>query len=132
MKEPVWIRREECLVLFEMMVQRYGGVAAVRDSEQLEAALSQPRKRFASGVTGLPQLAACYTVEWVRNRPFASGNLGFAFILAATFLASNGLVFSGNELAMVETVLELAQGQQSEAEFAHYLRCNTHPIQPER
>jgi death-on-curing protein len=132
MNEPCWISREECLVLHEMMLLRYGGVAGVRDSAVLDAALARPKERFAAGVAGLPELAASYAVGIARNRPFASGNLGTAVIVASTFLGVNGLLFTGKELPLVETVLNLAQGQESEAEFAHYLRCNCDPIEADR
>jgi len=132
MKEPCWISREDCLVLHEMMLLRYGGVAGVRDSAVLQAVLARPKERFTASGESLAQLAACYAAGVALNRPFASGNLATAFVIATTFLNSNGLVFAGRELPVVETILDLGQGHQSEAEFAHYLRCNCEPIQPHR
>ena len=43
-KEPRWISREECLVLHEMMLLRYGGVAGVRDATLLDAAVARPKE----------------------------------------------------------------------------------------
>jgi death on curing protein len=123
-KEHRWIGPEECLVLHEMMLLRYGGVAGVRDSALLEAAAARPRERFVAGLGGLADLAACYAAGIVLSRPFASGNLASAFIIATTFLGANGLRFTGKEELAVEMMLELARGEQSEAQFARYLRCN--------
>ncbi len=128
MNEPCWISREECLVLHEMMLLRYGGVVGVRDSAVLDAVVARPRERFAAGVRGLPELAACYAAGIFTDRPFTSGNLASGLLIATTFLGVNGLLFTGKELPLVETVLDLAQGKQSEAEFAHYLRCNCDPV----
>ena len=111
-------------MLHEMMLLRYGGVAGVRDAAVFDAAVARPKERFASGTAGLAELAACYAAGIALNRAFVSGNLGSAFIIAATFLGCNGLLFTGNELPLVENMLELAQGQTSEAEFARFLRCN--------
>jgi prophage maintenance system killer protein len=52
----------------------------------------RPKQRFTAGVTGLPELAACYAASIVADRSFASGNLAAAFVLPATFL---GLSQSG-------------------------------------
>ena len=128
MKEPRWISREECLVLHEMMLLRSGGFSGVRDPAVLDAAVGQPKERFASGVAGLTDLAACYAVGFARTRPFVSGNLASAFVIATTFLRVNGLLFTGKELPVVESVLELAAGQESESEFAVYLRCNCRAV----
>ena len=123
-KEPCWISREECLVLHEMLLRRYGGESGLRDPAALDAVAAQPRERWASGKERLPELAACYAVGIAVNCPFASGNLGSAFLIAATFLGVNGLRFRGNELRVVESMVEVWRRQQSEAELAHLLRCN--------
>ena len=64
----------------------------------------------------------------VLTGPFPRRNLASAFVIASTFLASNGLEFTGQDLPMVETARKLAQRQQSEAKFAQYLRCNRDPV----
>ncbi len=128
MKEPRWISREECLVLHEMMVLRYGGFSGVRDPALLDAAVSQPKERFASGLGGLADLAACYAAGMARTRPFVCGNLASAFVIATTFLRVNGLLFTGKELPVVQSMLELAAGQESESGFAVYLRCNCRAV----
>ena len=128
MKDPVWISREECLVLHEMTLLRYGGLSGLRDPALLDAAVARPRERFASGVTGLAELAACYAAGIALARPFLTGNLSSGFIIAATFLRCNGLSFTGLELPVVESMLQLVQGQESESHYARYLRCNSDPL----
>ena len=128
MKEPRWISREECLVLHEMMLLRYGGLPGVRDPALLDAALARPKERFASGVAGLAELAACYATGIALARPFVSGDLASAFVIATTFLRCNGLLFTGRELPVVRTMLELAQAQETESHYALYLRCNCRAV----
>ena len=60
-----------------------------------------------------------------ETRPFVSGTLGSAFVIATTFQRCNGLLFTGKELPVVESVLDLAQGNESESASAHYLRYNS-------
>jgi death on curing protein len=123
-KEPKWISREEALVLHELMLRRFGGFTGVRDSAALDEAIARPGQLFASGMADMPTLAACYATGFALGRPFVSGNLGSAIAIPATFLRCNGLVFTGKEEPLVETMLELARGQCSEAFFARYLQCN--------
>ena len=115
-------------MLHEMMLLRCGGISGVREPALLDAAAARPKERFASGVTGLPALAACYAAGLAQRHPFVSGNLGSAFLIAMTFLRSNGLLFTGKELPLVQSVLNLAQGKESESEFAVYLRCNCRAV----
>ena len=68
--------------------------------------------------------------RWInQNRPFMSRNLAAAFVIPAAFLGCNGLRFRGDAVSMVESILELAQGKETEAEFANYLRCNCDPFE---
>jgi death on curing protein len=132
LNEPHWISREECLVLHEMMLLRYGGVAGVRDSAGLDTVVAGPKERFAAGTGELVELATCYAAGIVLNRPFTSGNLASGFLIAATFLGINRLMFRGKELPVVRRILGLAEGHESEAEFAFYLRCNCRPTEANR
>ena len=72
----------------------------------------------------MAELAACYATGIALARPFVNGSISSAFVIATTFLRCNGLLFTGMELRVVESMLELAQGQESESHFAYYLRCN--------
>jgi death-on-curing protein len=127
MNEPRWINREDCILLHEMVLVRFGGTTGVRDPAQLDTTVAGVKERFAAGVDALGKLAACYCTGIIQNRPFMSGNLAAAFVIPAAFLGCNGLQFRGDAVSMVESILELAQAKTSEAEFAHYLRCNCDP-----
>lgn len=111
-------------MLYEMMSRRYGGRAEVRDLAVLDAVVARPKERYAAGLTGLAELATCYAAGVILNRPFASGNLAIGLLIAATFLGAHGLFFRGKELYLVSSVLDLMRGDETEAEFARYLRCN--------
>jgi death-on-curing protein len=127
MNEPRWISRRDCVIIHEMMLARHGGAAGIRDETALESALAAPRTRFASGRANLGELAACYTSSILTLRPFESGNACTAFLLAATFLRVNGLVFIGHAAYLVEETLALAEGRSSEAYYATFLTCNSQP-----
>jgi len=48
-KEPIWLNREDCVAIHEMMLSQHGGLAGVRDEGVLESVLSKRRKLFAYG-----------------------------------------------------------------------------------
>ena len=125
MKEPVWLDREECLAIHEMMLAQHGGLSGVRDEGMLLSALAKPQNRFAYGETSLPTLAAAYAAGIVRNHPFVDGNKRTGFIVAATFLDVNGWELAATEESVVVNTLAMAAGELDEAGYAAWLKANT-------
>jgi death-on-curing protein len=124
-KEPVWLNREDCLAIHGMMLSQHGGLAGVRDEGLLESALARPKNLFAYGAPTLAKLAASYAAGIILNHPFLDGNKRTGFMLAATFLESNGLAFNATEESVVETTLALAGGKLTEAGYAEWLDKNS-------
>jgi death on curing protein len=124
-KEPVWLNREDCLAIHEMMLSQHGGLAGVRDGGLLESALARPKNLFAHGAPTPAKLAASYAVGIILNHPFLDGNKRTGFMLAATFLESNGLTFDATEESVVATTLALAGGKLTEAGYAEWLDKNS-------
>jgi death-on-curing protein len=125
MKRPVWLDRNDCLAIHEMMLAQHGGLAGVRDEGLLESALAKPRNLFVHGSPTLAELAASYAAGIVHNHPFLDGNKRPGFMLAATFLELNGLVFTASEESVVENTLALAAGKLKEAGYAAWLNANS-------
>jgi death-on-curing protein len=125
MKEPIWLDREDCLAIHEMMLSKHGGLAGVRDEGMLASALAKPRNRFVYERATLPQLAASYAAGIILNHPFLDGNKRTGFMLAATFLELNGTVLSASEEAVVERTVALASGRIKETTYAVWLKNNS-------
>jgi death-on-curing protein len=123
-KEPVWLNREDCLAIHEMMLAQYGGLAGVRDEGLLASALARPMNLFAYGSPTLPEMAASYAAGIILNHPFLDGNKRTGFVLAATFLELNGLKFTATEESVVEKTLGLASGGLSQVQYAKWLHAN--------
>ncbi|WNZ45556.1 type II toxin-antitoxin system death-on-curing family toxin [Leptolyngbya boryana CZ1] len=66
-------------------------------------------------------LAAAYAYGLARNHPFIDGNKRIAFVVAAVFLELNGYSLNAPEEEVVEVVLRLAAGQESQAAIANWL-----------
>ena len=124
MKKPVWLDRNDCVAIHEMMLAQHGGLAGVRDEGLLASALAKPQNLFAYASPSLPELAASYAAGIIRNHPFIDGNKRTGFMLAATFLELNGQVFVATEESVVEKTLALASGELKEAGYAAWLKAN--------
>ncbi len=121
MSEPVWVDMADCLALHEALIERFGGLAGVRDEGLLESALHRPLQLHAYGQPTLFELAAAYAAGIVRNHPFLDGNKRAGFTAAALFLEANGLRFAAAEEEVVGRTLALAAGALDEAGFAAWL-----------
>lgn len=124
MKEPVWLNRIDCLAIHEMMLAQHGGLAGIRDEGLLESALAKPQNLFVYGSPTLPEMAASYVSDIILNHPFLDGNKRTGFMVAATFLELNGLIFSASEESVVEKTLALAAGKLKESSYVSWLKDN--------
>ena len=125
MNEPIWLNREDCLAIHELLLAQHGGLAGVGDEGLLESALFKPRNLFAYGSHTLPELAASYATGILLNHPFVDGNKRTGFMLAATFLEVNGMNFAATEESVVEITLALASGSLKQAAYAEWLKRNS-------
>jgi death-on-curing protein len=125
-KSPVWLEREDCLAIHEMMLSQHGGLAGVRDEGLLASALARPQNRLAyRSSSSLPVLAASYAAGIVLNHPFRDGNKRTAFLVAVTFLELNRMVFIATEESVVERTLGLASGGIKEPKYATWLKSHS-------
>lgn len=125
MKNPRWIRREECLALHDFMINHHGGMHGIRDEGLLESALGKPQNQFAYGNPTLVDLAASYASEVVKNHPFLDGNKRTGFMLGVGFLELNGWRFHAPEAEAAIRTLALAAGEMTESAYAAWLESNS-------
>jgi death-on-curing protein len=121
MNEPVWISREVILATQEELLERFGGLAGIRDETLLESALHRPQHLLAYGKPTLFELAAAYAAGIVKNHPFLDGNKRAGFMAAYIFLGANGCDLETPEEEVVLRTLALAAGAIGEAENAAWL-----------
>ncbi len=130
MKEPLWLNREDCLGIHEMMLSQHGGLSGVRDEGLLLSAIAKPQNHFAYGSESFPEMAASYAAGIVLNHPFLDGNKRTGFMTAVTFLDLNGIDFTASEESSVQSTVALASGELTETGYAEWLKANCHPRQP--
>lgn len=127
MKEPHWLGENSVRLLHGLVVEVYGGDAALRDDRRLTAALARPRHQFAYGDSTLTKLAATYAGGIIQGHPFVDGNKRTGFMAAAAFLELNGRSLEAPEVEVVLQTLGLAAGEVSEAQYADWLEKSTRP-----
>jgi death on curing protein len=122
-KEPVWLNREDCLTIQEMMLAQHGGMAG---SEMRVWCYRHSRNHsiFAYSSPTLAGMAASYASAIIINHPFLDGNQRTGFMLAVTFLERNGMEFVATEESVVEMTLGLASGKLKQAAHAEWLSGN--------
>lgn len=127
MTRPVWVEEAVVLALHEEHLAEHGGAVGMRDGGLLQSALARPQHLAAYGKPDIAALAAAYGYGIVRNHPFIDGNKRTAFTVTELFLVLNGYELMADDPACVVTMLRLAEGSLSEAEFADWLRTNLTP-----
>ena len=128
MTQPRWLSRTVLLLLHAEGLAEHGGLAGLRDEGMLDSALNRAPNRFSfGGEADLCALAAAYAFGIARNHPFADGNKRAAFMAAATFLETNGLILDAAEGEAIAAMLDLAAGDLPEEGFAAWLRDSTRP-----
>lgn len=124
MNEPAWITREVVLATQEALLERFGGLAGLREEGLLASALDRPKNLHAYGRPSLFDLAASYASGIVKNHPFLDGNKRAGFMAAYIFLGANGLSFQAPEEEVVERTLALAAGAITEADYSAWLKAS--------
>lgn len=129
-----WITKRALIILHDESLATHGGASGIRDEGLLDSALARPQNLVAySESNQAPDagaLAAAYGAGLAQNHPFVDGNKRAAFLAVGLFLYKNGhrLVVSQAEATM--TVLGVAAGDITEAEFAQWLRDHLSPMKP--
>lgn len=132
MSEPIWIDERQAVAINEQLVATFGGLGAgVRDPGVLRAALARPLNawHYEEPRPSLHRLAAAYAFGIARGHVFADGNKRAAYVVAVTFLELNGVACHPPQPEIVETMVRLAEGTMSEADFAAWLARNTSSAQ---
>ncbi len=123
----VWLDPKVLAAVHEEQLAEHGGAPGLRDAGLFASALARPQQLAAYGDPDAAALAAAYGFGLVRNHPFADGNKRTAFVAVELFLALNGLALGADDADCVLTVIALAAGDLSEAEFAAWIRQHLRP-----
>jgi death-on-curing protein len=123
-----WITRDIAMAAHTQSLSDHGGSPGVRDESLLESALARPQNLSACGEPTVYSLAAALAYGLPKNHPFIDGNKRTAFLCGYTFLGLNGAELDADEAEAAAIMVDLAAGEVTEEEFAHWLRVLSVPI----
>jgi death-on-curing protein len=122
----VWSHPEVLIAVHEAHLSEHGGPAGTRDAGLLDSALSRPQNLALYGMSNaspahVTDLAAAYGAGIARNHPFVDGSKRTAFVATELFLVLNGWQLTAGDADSVLTMLAVAAGDITEADFAAWL-----------
>ncbi len=104
------------------LIQRYGGLAGVRDENALRSAIARPENLAAyGGLTSPSELGAALAWAILRNHPFADSNKRAVFAGLTMFLELNGYDLTCSQVEETAMVLQAASGEISEQEWTAWV-----------
>ncbi|NEJ70776.1 type II toxin-antitoxin system death-on-curing family toxin [Rhizobium phaseoli] len=116
--------------LQKMQIERFGGLAGLRDEGALESALGRPRHKAHYGCDDVIELAAAYLFGLARNRAFIDGNKRIAVVTAGVFLLENGYEIETTDANLYAFDLAVAAGEIDEEGATRFLRDFSVPLNP--
>lgn len=122
MSRWLWLSQAVIVAVHDAQLATHGGGAGVRDKNLLESALARPENLAAYGHPDVSDLAAAYGFGISRNHAFIDGNKRTGFVAAEMFLILNGYQLTADDTSSALTMLKVAAGDISEAEFAAWIR----------
>lgn len=123
-----WIDRAALVLLHDESLAEHGGRAGMRDAGLLDSALARPLNLTAYGQPDFADLAASYAFGLAQNHAFVDGNKRAAFLAVGLFLYLNGYRLRTTQADATITMLGLAAGDISEADFAAWLRRHAQAV----
>ena len=113
-----------------MQIERFGGLAGLRDEGTLEFALGRPMNKAHYGCDDVIELAAAYLFGLARNHAFVDGTKRIAIVTAGVFLLENGYEIETTDANLYAFVLAVAAGEIDEGGAARFLRDFSVPLSP--
>lgn len=126
MNDPLFLDLGEILRLHTSLIERYGGIAGVRDPGLLQSAIAMPQSAFGGQYlhADLFEMAAAYLFHIVKNHPFLDGNKRAGAAAAIVFLAMNDVQVEADEDALVAITLAVATGEADKPAAAAFFRAH--------
>jgi death-on-curing protein len=118
-----FLSKAQVLRVHQRLIERFGGIAGLRDEAALDSALMRPQATFEGEdlyATPADKAAAMFH-SLVVNHPFGDGNKRTAALCAELFLLVNGFELVASDDELEEITMSTARGEREAAEVAIWL-----------
>ena len=124
METPIFLTLDETIILHDLQLEHFGGLAGIRDMGLLESALAMPQAGFGDhfGHVDLYEMAAAYVFHLVKNHAFLDGNKRIGFHAAYVFMRLNGVELHLSQEFAYDLVIATAEGRANKTEIAEAFR----------
>ena len=124
---PQFLTLHDVLESHAEQIATYGGSDGIRDIDLLLSALAQPEATFDGQYlhVDLFEMAAAYMFHILQNHAFVDGNKRVGLEAALLFLEINAHSIETTDEALIELVLQTAQGLTTKQQIAEFLRAHT-------
>ena len=116
--------KEQILLLHSQLIENFGGSSDIRDEALLDSAINTPFQTY-DGEELYPTLldkASRLCFGLVKNHPFVDGNKRIGTHAMLVFLAINGIDLEYSDIELIELILSVASGTQSDSDILRWLQ----------
>ncbi len=119
-----WVQRETAFAVHDKQLAVHGGLAGIRDLNEVESALDRAENRHTYGnpPPDVADLAAAYIYGIATSHGFSDGNKRTAWVLGRLFLMLNHQTLVFNQVDAINFMLSVAGGDMSEPQVADWIR----------
>ena len=118
-----YLTLNEVLRIYEVIMEKSGGLAGVRDMGVLSSCIAQPRMAF-DNIELYPTVfekAAALGFSLISNHPFIDGNKRIGHAAMETFLVLNGYEIIADVDEQERLILAVASGEKSRKELSDWV-----------
>ncbi len=122
--EPQFLHLADVVRIHVDQIERYGGLAGIRDLALLQSAISMPQASFAGEWLHRDRydMAAAYGFHLCQNHPFTDGNKRTGLACALVFLELNGISIQDPDGRLYHTMIDVATGVLDKLGLAQVFR----------
>lgn len=119
---------EDILNIHCDQLERYGGIAGIRDMGLLESAVAMPKATFSGDYLhgDIFEMATAYLFHIGKNHPFLDGNKRTGTVATLVFLLLNGYSLQVDDESLTKIVLDVMTGNIDKTELAQFFRNHCH------
>jgi death-on-curing protein len=117
----------EVLRIYEVVMEKSGGLAGIRDMGALSSSIAQPRMTFDNRelYPTVFEKAAALGFSLISNHPFVDGNKRIGHAAMEIFLVLNGYEITADVDEQERLILSIAAGKTSRKELNDWLYKHT-------
>ena len=118
------LTKEQILLLHSQLVEDFGGSSDIRDDALLDSAINTPFQTYDSEelYPTLLDKASRLCFGLVKNHPFVDVNKRIGTHAMLVFLAINGVELEYSDTELINLILSVAAGTQSDSDILRWLQ----------